>query len=34
MPSPTIPDPRLYGTTPTPNLMEKVKAKAKDVTGN
>ena len=34
MPSPTIPDPRLYGTTPTPNLMEKVKAKAKDITGN
>jgi Mn-containing catalase len=34
MPSPTIPDPRLYGTTPTPNLMEKVKAKAKDLTGN
>jgi Mn-containing catalase len=34
MPSPVIPDPRLYGTTPTPNLMEKVKAKAKDITGN
>jgi Mn-containing catalase len=34
MPSPTIPDPRLYGTTPVPNLMEKVKAKAKDITGN
>jgi Mn-containing catalase len=34
MPSPTIPDPRLYGTTPTPNVLEKVKAKAKDLTGN
>jgi Mn-containing catalase len=34
MPPPTVPDPRLYGTTPTPNLVEKATAKIKDVTGN
>ncbi|HEX8508033.1 MAG TPA: manganese catalase family protein [Propionibacteriaceae bacterium] len=34
MPAPTRPDPRLYGTTDKPNLMEKVTAKAKDLTGN
>jgi len=30
MPPPTHPDPRLYGTTPTPNVVEKVAGKAKD----
>lgn len=34
MPPPTIPDPRLYGTTPEPNLVDKAKAKIKDVRGN
>ena len=34
MPPPTTPDPRLYGTTGTPNLVEKATAKIKDVTGN
>ena len=34
MPSPVIPDPRLYATTLTPNVVEKVNAKAKDLTGN
>jgi Mn-containing catalase len=33
MPPPTVPDPRLYGTDPKPNLMDKVTAKVKDVTG-
>jgi len=31
MPGPTTPDPRLYGTTATPNVVEKVKGKIKDV---
>jgi len=30
MPPPTNPDPRLYGTTPEPNVVEKVKATVKD----
>ncbi len=30
MPPPTTPDPRLYGTTTTPNIVEKVAGKAKD----
>jgi Mn-containing catalase len=34
MPPPTKPDPRLYGTTATPNLIDKATAKIKDVTGN
>jgi Mn-containing catalase len=34
MPPPTKPDPRLYGTTATPNLVEKATAKIKDATGN
>jgi Mn-containing catalase len=34
MPPPAIPDPRLFGTTPTPNIVEKAKAKIKDVTNN
>ena len=34
MPPPTVPDPRLYGTTPSPNVVEKAKAKIKDATGN
>jgi Mn-containing catalase len=34
MPPPTVPDPRLYGTDPKPNLMDKVTAKVKDVTGH
>ena len=34
MPGPTRPDPRLYGTSDKPNLMEKVTAKVKDVTNN
>ncbi len=34
MPGVTVPDPRLYGTTAEPNLMDKAKAKIKDVTGN
>ena len=34
MPPPTRPDPRFYGTTDKPNLMEKITAKAKDITGN
>ena len=31
MPGTTTPDPRLYGTTDTPNVLEKVKGKIKDV---
>jgi Mn-containing catalase len=34
MPGPTRPDPRLYGTTDKPNVMEKLTAKAKDLTNN
>ncbi|MCW2805506.1 MAG: manganese catalase [Propionibacteriaceae bacterium] len=34
MPPPVTPDPRLYGTTADPNLIEKAKAAIKDVTGN
>jgi len=34
MPAPAVPDPRLYGTTADPNLLEKVKAKIQDATGN
>jgi len=34
MPPPTQPDPRLYGTDAKPNLIDKVTAKVKDVTGN
>jgi Mn-containing catalase len=34
MPPPPSTDPRLYGTTPEPNVVEKAKAKVKDVTGN
>jgi Mn-containing catalase len=34
MPDVTHPDPRLYGTTDKSNLVEKVTAKAKDLTGN
>lgn len=34
MPPPTVPDPRLYGTSPKPNVVEKITAKVKDVTGN
>jgi Mn-containing catalase len=34
MPDVTRPDPRLYGTTDKPNLVEKATAKAKDLTGN
>lgn len=30
MPPPTQPDPRLYGTTPQPNVVEKVAGKVKD----
>ncbi len=30
-PKPTTPDPRLYGTTPTPNVVEKVTGKVKDL---
>ena len=31
MPGPTTPDPRLYGTTATPNVVEQVKGKIEDV---
>jgi Mn-containing catalase len=34
MPPPTVPDPRLYGTDPNPNLVDKLTAKVKDVTGH
>jgi Mn-containing catalase len=34
MPPPTKPDPRLYGTTADPNLLDKAKATIKDATGN
>lgn len=34
MPPPTKPDPRLYGTTPEPNVLEKVKSTVKDITGH
>jgi Mn-containing catalase len=34
MPPPVTPDPRLYGTTADPNVIEKAKAAIKDVTGN
>jgi Mn-containing catalase len=34
MPGPTRPDPRLYGTTDKPNVVEKLTAKAKDLTNN
>jgi Mn-containing catalase len=33
MPPPTQPDPRLYGTDPKPNLVEKVTATVKDIAG-
>ena len=33
MPPPTQPDPRLYGTDPKPNVVEKVTAKVKDIAG-
>ena len=33
MPPPTQPDPRLYGTDPKPNLLEKVTATVKDIAG-
>jgi Mn-containing catalase len=33
MPPPTIPDERFYGTTPTPNIIEKAKGAAKDAVG-
>jgi len=33
MPPPTQPDPRLYGTDPKPNVVDKVKATVKDIAG-
>ena len=33
MPPPTQPDPRLYGTDPKPNLLDKVTATVKDIAG-
>jgi len=33
MPPPTQPDPRLYGTDPKPNVVEKVTAAVKDIAG-
>ena len=33
MPPPTQPDPRLYGTDPKPNLVDKVTATVKDIAG-
>jgi Mn-containing catalase len=33
MPPPTQPDPRLYGTDPKPNLMDKATATVKDIAG-
>jgi Mn-containing catalase len=34
LPPPAVPDPRLYGTTATPNIVEKATAKIKDATNN
>lgn len=34
LPPPPAPDPRPYGTTRDPNVVQKIKAKIKDVTGH